>query len=187
MFGFVFATFIALFIAVAGLCFYFAAKRRKALMAWAASRGLTFSPAKDRQMDRRFGGFECLRLGRSRYARNIMEGEWSGRQMTAFDYSYVTGSGKNSTRHVFSAVILASNIPLKPLFIRPENFLDKITAFVGLDDIDFESAEFSRRFYVKADDKRWAYDVIHARTMEFLLDVPGMKFSIEFSGHLVMA
>ena len=48
----------------------------------------------------------------------------------------------------------------------------EVKAFFGFDDINFESAEFSRRFFVQAPDKRWAYDVIHPRTMEFLLAQP---------------
>ena len=56
--------------------------------------------------------------------------------------------------------------------------LDKITEFAGFNDIDFESAEFSRKFYVKSPDKRWAYDVIHPRMMEFLLASP--VFTLQF-------
>jgi hypothetical protein len=52
-------------------------------------------------------------------------------------------------------------------------------------DINFESAEFSRRFYVKAPNKRWAYDVIHQRTMEFLLTCP--QFSLQFSRNAILA
>ena len=59
-----------------------------------------------------------------------------------------------------------------------KDFFDRITEFFGLDDIDFESAEFSRKFFVKAKDKRWAYDVIHTRTMQFLLDMP--QFTMQF-------
>jgi len=53
--------------------------------------------------------------------------------------------------------------------IRPEGVWDKLAAAFGFDDIDFESAEFSRKFLVKAGDKRFAYDVLHPRMMEFLL------------------
>lgn len=53
-----------------------------------------------------------------------------------------------------------------------------MTEFFGVDDIDFESAQFSREFRVKSPDKKWAYDVLHQRTMEFLLSNP--RFSIEF-------
>jgi len=119
-----------------------------------------------------------------------MEGTWSDRHLLAFDYHYETHSTdskghRRTNHHHFSAVILASALPLKPLFIRAEGFFDKLTEFVGFDDIDFESAEFSRKFYVKAKDRRWAYDVIHARTMEFLLSMP--RFTIQFDRNNVIA
>ncbi len=157
---------------------YASKKRRQALAAWAASRGLMFRHTKVHNMDSSHPAFACLRQGRDRYAYNIIEGAWGGRAMTGFDYHYVTGSGKNRSSHYFSAVILNSAVPLKPLRIRPENFFDKVGEFFGADDIDFESAQFSRRFYVKSPDKRWAYDVIHARTMEFLLASP--TFAMQF-------
>ncbi len=103
----------------------------------------------------------------------------------AFDYHYATGSGKNRTTHRFSAVIVESPIPLEGLFIRPEGFFDRVSEFFGADDIDFESAEFSRAFYVKSPNKRWAYDVIHQRMMEYLLRVP--RFHVQFSRTHVIA
>jgi len=162
-----------------------AAQRRKELAAWARSRGMAFSRGKDRTLDERFGDFKCLRRGRSRYAHNLMRGEWKGRGFVGFDYHYVTGSGKNRRTHRFSAVILTSEVPLRPLFIRPEGFFDRVSQFLGFNDIDFESAEFSRRFYVKSPDRKWAYDVIHARTMEFLLSAP--TFTMEFDRRHVIA
>lgn len=47
--------------------------------------------------------------------------------------------------------------------------------FFGFEPIQFESAEFNRRFHVKAPDRKWAYDVIHARTMEFLMASPPLS------------
>ena len=184
--GFVILVVIGLII----LGIYQSARRRKELMAWARSKGLSFSAWKDWSIEQRFPQFKCLRQGSDRYAYNIMEGDWSGRPIIAFDYHYETESsgskGQRQTHdHNFSAVIIRCNHLLKPLFIRPERFFDKFTEFFGFDDIDFESAEFSRKFYVKAKDKRWAYDVIHARTMQFLLDMP--QFTIEFDPVHVIA
>ena len=168
-----------------GVAFWFSAKRRKELSAWAAGRGLSFRPTRDGSFDERYRSFGCLRRGHSRAASNIAEGDWNGRHVTAFDYRYVTGSGKNRSTHYFSAVVLQSGVPLQPLRIRSENVFDRVTEFLGVDDIDFESAEFSRAFHVKAKDKRWAYDVLHQRTMEYLLSVP--RFSIEFDVRCAIA
>ena len=91
----------------------------------------------------------------------------------------------NSLWNSFSAAILSCPIPLRALLVRPEGFFDKIGEFFGFDDIDFESAEFSRSFYVKSPDKKWAYDIIHQRTMEFMLAAP--RFSLQFAGNAVIA
>jgi hypothetical protein len=172
---------ILLLAAVAGvlavLGWYAAEKRRKELLAWARAHGLSFSPAREYGFDECYAGFDALRQGSNRYACNVMRGSWRDWPLLAFDYHYETHStdskGRRQTHHHhFSMVILDSPIPLKPLFIRPEGFFDKVTEFFGFDDIDFESAEFSRRFYVKSPDRKWAYDVIHPRTMEFLLSQP---------------
>ena len=160
-----------------------AEKRRKDLAAWAGRCGLEFHPEKHYGWDDIYSEFDCLCEGDNRYAQNVSTGPWKGRRSIFFDYHYETHStdskGQTTTHHHhFSAVIVESTIPLRPLFIRPEGFFDKITQFFGYDDIDFESAEFSRKFYVKSPDRKWAYDVIHARTMEFLLQMPPvtMKF-----------
>ncbi len=157
---------------------YATGQRRKELSAWALSKGLFFSPDKDDSFDSQYMNFQCLQEGHDRYARNVMQGALAGRQFIGCDYNYTTGSGKDSNHHHFSLVIVNSPIFLKPLLIRPENLLDKIAACVGLNDINFESAEFSKKFYVNSTDKKWAYDIIHPQMMEFLLASP--VFSIQF-------
>jgi len=177
--------FVVLIVGLAIYGFYAAARRRKVLGAWARGKGLSFDASKDRGMDNRFAGFKCLRRGHSRYAYNIMRGRWAGRELLAFDYHYTTGSGKNRSDHYFSAVIVTAGLPLKPLLIRREGFFDKVTEFLGWDDIDFESAEFSRKFFVTSPDKRWAYDVIHQRMMDYLMSGP--PCTVRFDSRHVIA
>jgi len=166
---------------VVGLIAYTAwetAHRRKQLAAWAATKGLALSPERDRGLDDRHSHFKCLRQGHSRFASNVMRGELASLPVIAFDFRYVTGHGKNRREHKISALIVRSSHPLRPLYIRGEHIFDKVTEFFGADDIDFESAEFSKKFYVKAPDKKWAYTVIHQGMMEYLLQAP--RFSIQF-------
>jgi len=161
-----------------GFAAWFSAQRKKELAEWATRAGLAFSPRPDRSMDNRYPQFGCLRRGHTRNAYNVAAGTWNGRHLEAFDYRYVTGHGKNRSVHTFSAIVFRSALPLKPLQVRPENAFDKLTEFFGADDIDFESDQFSREFHVKSPEKKWAFDVLHQRTMEFLLSQP--RFSIEF-------
>ena len=164
-------------------------KRRKELAEWAQRHGLSFDPAHDDSVEDRLPKFSALREGSDRYAYNIMQGVFTGRQVTAFDYHYETHStdskGHRQTHdHHFSAVVVDAELPVKALFIRTENLFDRIGEFIGFDDIDFESAEFSRTFCVKAPDKRWAFDVLHQEAMEFLLQAP--RYTIEMQDGLVM-
>lgn len=160
-----------------------AEQRRQALRAWATERGYSFSAAHDSSIDNRFAQFDALRQGNDRYGYNIAHGTWKDHELWAFDYHYETtstdGKGRQQTHHHhFSAVVLHTPYALKPLNIRNEGFFDRVSEFFGANDIDFESAEFSREFHVKAPDKRWAYDVINTRTMELLLGARRHKIAM---------
>jgi hypothetical protein len=185
----IFILFAILIVAIGLYSWYAANRREQELLAWAQGHGLSFSKQRSYGLDERYPEFDCLRRGSNRYSFNTVEGTWQERSFLGFDYHYETQStdtkGHTQTHdHHFSAIVIGSAIPLKPLLIRPERFLDKVAEFFGLDDIDFESAEFSRKFYVKAADRKWAYDVIHPRTMEFMLGVPA--FPIQFGTHEVI-
>jgi len=153
-------------------------KRREALLAWAHQRGWRLVSAKSKSMHQDYPGLKVFQKGHSRYAKNIIKGEVHGRPVTMMDYRYVVGHGKNRSTHNRGLVILQTDFPTVPMFIRRESALDRVGEFFGADDIDFESSEFSRKFYVKSNDRKWAYDVIHTRTMEYLMRAP--SFTIEF-------
>jgi hypothetical protein len=161
-------------------------QRKKALQAWAQARQLSFLADKDYSCESRFPYFSCLKQGNShsRYGFNHMWGSYRGREICAFDYHCTTGTGKSKKEKCFSAVVVESDLPLKPLLIRGETFLDKVGEFFGLDDIDFESAEFSRQFHVTSPDRRWAFDVLHQQAMEFLLDAPRFDLQVH-SGRVI--
>lgn len=167
-----------------------AARRRQLLETWAAENGLGFAPERRPDLDDRYPEFDCLRRGSSRYGYNLLRGDWRGRDFLGFDYHYATHStnskGQRTTHHHhFSCVLIGSSLPLRPLEIRPEGFWDKMKAVFGYDDIDFESAEFSRRFHVSSPDRKWAYDVLHARAIERLLAAP--VFNLEMTEGCVLA
>jgi hypothetical protein len=169
---------------------YASAKRRKQLLAWAEAHVLSFSEARGNAMESTYPQFTCLHQGSNRYSYNHLTGKWKEHDFLGFDYHYETYSydskGRRQTNHhYFSTVILTSPIPLQPLFIRPEGIFDKVTEFFGADDIDFESTEFSKKFFVKAPDKKWAFDVIQQRTMQFLLDSP--RFNLQLGYKEIMA
>jgi len=169
-------------------------KRRLAEMrAFADGLGLGFSEQKDPYHDEHYAHFELFRQGFDRNAYNTIWGEivHGGRRfgINCGDFTYKTretytttdSKGRTRTRtrivtHYFSYFILELDIPNIPdLLIRREGLFDRIAAAFGKDDIDFESAEFSRRYFIKCDNRKFAYDLIHPRMMEFMLQTrPGL-------------
>ena len=165
-------------------------KRREDLAAVGARLGLAFSPDKQYNFDDRYPFFDCLKTGSNRYAYNILTGSFDGRPIVAFDYHYETYStnseGDRTTYpHHFSAVVFDVGLPIDGLVIRPEGFFDRFSRILGFDDIDFESAEFSRQFYVACRDRQLAYDVIQPETMEQMLHRP--RFMLHFDRGVVIA
>lgn len=155
-------------------------KRRELLQAWVQAKAWRLETAKIKGLERDYPGLKIFSRGHSRRAKNVISGEYEGRPVRLMDYHYETGSGKNHTTHNVGVVILQTDFPVIPLSIRRENPFDKVGEFLGKDDIDFESAEFSRKFYVTANDRKWAYDVIHQRTMDFLLASPSYNIAFGF-------
>ena len=154
-------------------------KRREALAALAGRLGWTFDPDRDTGHDDEYAHFGIFRRGHSRTAYNTLNGnvETDGREyrgkMGDFTYKVTrhTNKGSHTTTYRFSYLIL--HLPFRgvpDLLIRREGIFDKLAGAIGFDDIDFESAEFSKRFFVKSPNKRFAYDVIHPRMMEYLLE-----------------
>jgi hypothetical protein len=183
----VFLGFIAVLVGVGA---WMAHKRRKSLSEWADQNGLTFSDQYDYGLGARYPNFAPLHEGSNQYAANVIDGNYCERPFCFFDYNYETYStdkdGKRQTHHhCFSAIIFESDLPLKPLFLRPESFFDKMAQFMGFDDINFESAEFSRRYHVSGPDRKWAYDVLHARAIEHMLAQEAT--TIQFDRHAVLA
>jgi len=146
-----------------------AAKRREAWRQLAQRLGCEFSPSDPFNIPKTFSQ-SFFQQGHGRKASNVLYGAIQGRALKCFDYRYKTGSGDNETTHSLTCLLLTPPIPFQPLSIRPESFLDRVGEFFGLDDIDFESDEFSRRFFVKCPDKKFAYDILHPRAMEFLME-----------------
>lgn len=168
---------LAVVIGVAMIGAHMERKRREELAAMAAELGFSFDPSRDSSHDEEYAHFEVFRSGHSRVAMNTMRGaiDVDGRsfpvKMGDFRYRKTESSGKN-TRTVtyrFSYIIWHTTLPVPDVLIRREHMLDKLAGAFGFDDIDFESSEFSKRFCVKSSDKRFAYGLITAQMMEFLL------------------
>ncbi len=182
------ALFITVIIAAAVAAIvasYFAARRRdEALARVARELNLHFDSSRDRtRVLRRFNHIDLLNKGSNRYTEDHLAGQVDGYPVLACDLHYETGSGKNRTHHRYGLILLTVPLRLSEVIIRREGLFDRLAAAVGFEDIDFESAEFSGRFHVSATDRRFAYDLIHARAIEYLMRQP--DYNWEFEGDTI--
>jgi hypothetical protein len=179
---------VAVVLAVALLNYYAAQKRREELFALANELGLEFYHFDPFHLEQVYASFDCMSRGHSRKACNVMRGRLKDYEVTAFDFIYYTTQSNGKTtrqqKHQLSVVAVDTTVFFKPLLIRPEGLFDRVAGMVGFDDIDFESSEFSRMFYVASPDKKFAYDVIHQRMMQFLMTNPG--WSLQMVGRTVI-
>ncbi|MGQ0614944.1 MAG: hypothetical protein ACT4PV_14510 [Planctomycetaceae bacterium] len=158
-------------------------KRREACLAFARALGFRFHPKDPFGLARRLeGAFATLREGSNRYAYNVIEGEREGARVCLFDHHHETYStdskGHRTTHHHHrSFVSVEQALDLGAFEMRPEGFFDRVAAAFGFDDIDFESAEFSRRYHVKAPDRKLAYALFNPRMIEYLLSVPPLRLA----------
>ena len=143
--------------------------RRRAL--WrkiAAELGLEFSP-KDPFNTPARQKKAFFQQGQDRRAYNVMYGEHNGVRVRCFDYKYWDSAGRYDTVLYFTCLLVALPIRFCPLSVRAEGPADRLGHLLGIHDLQFESVEFNRQFAVCCTSKRFAYDVIHPRMMELML------------------
>jgi len=177
--------FIALAVALIVFGILKARKRREAMTRLAAELGFEYYADDPWSLEDKYAMFELFGRGHSRGASNVICGEMDGRAVVAFDYQYTTGSGKNKSTHSYQAVVMGLPIVAAGLRMRTETVFDRLASWVGWDDIDFESDEFSRRYHVASEDRRFAYDIFHARLIEHLLAC-GQAPGLEMKGPLMV-
>lgn len=162
-------------------------KRRTAMQALANELGLHYHPEPDSDHDDEYAQFEIFRRGHSRVAKHTLSGtvELFDRPCAVrtgdFRYKVDSSNGKTSSTRTyhFSYLIVHPPWPSPTLLVRREGMFDRVKAAFGFDDIDFESAEFSQRYFVTSSDKRFAYDVLHPRMIEFLLKSDPLTLDLE--------
>lgn len=173
-----FGAFIVLMAMIMLMSYRQQQRRIAELFDLADSLGWNFSASNDGSYDSRYSQFSIFCQGDDRYAYNTLSGtllvadDACPARMGDYHYQTTSSDGKTTSTqdHHFSYLLVElPYISLADLYIRHEGLFDKLATAFGFSDINFESAEFSRRFHVKSSDKRFAYDVINPAMMEFLL------------------
>lgn len=171
---------IAVFLGLAYLASRYEKQRTDALRELATRLGWEFRQSKERLRGDGLAYFAVFRQGHTQRRYNTMSGdlEIAGRpyHATIGDFSYKetrqnANNSRTTTTYEFSYLLVRlpfADVP--PLLIRREGFFDKVAGLFGGGGISFESEEFSRAFHVNSKDRKFAYDVVTPRMMEFLME-----------------
>ncbi len=188
-----FGLILLLFMAGLGLVITLAvlsAKRAKArraeLASWAAQNSLGYREEDPRWIDQ----FASAPFGQghNRSAQNVITGKRGGREVAAFDYRYYTtetstdSEGRTTHRevpHPHAVVAMQTGVVFPQLSVTPEGFFSRVAGRLTSRDIELESEDFNRAFTVTSPDRKFASDVLHPATMEFLLTHPEHAFRFE--------
>lgn len=151
-------------------------KRRDRISRFAASRGLAYEQRNDAWTRMDWGS--PFGEGSSRKASNVLTGQLKGRPVVTFDYQFTTGSGDDQTTHNY--VITATQIPraFPKLVVDLEGASGRLARRLGFKDIELESAAFNKQYKIKCDNRKFAYDVLHPRFMEWMLQTNSAGFTI---------
>lgn len=174
--------------------------RREALFSLCVQRSWTYERRDDSWVQRLRGEFPLFRAGdgRRRCENVVSTGAGGPGDGVFMDYSYVTrhhskeGTSERTHRHAVALLVLPDFLP--ELRLASEGVLSRLASAAGFRDIELESAEFNRRFRLKAPNRAHAFDVLHPRAIEFLLaqrlddwELVGQRLLVSTSGRWALA
>jgi hypothetical protein len=149
-------------------------KRRAAYEEYSLVRGFTFEPERS-DGERRFGDvFGPFTEGRRRQWGYTISGTKNRAPFVVFEYSWVTGSGKNSSKNRLGAMLWERDGLALPTFaLSPEGWFSRLGAMLGMQDIDFaESPEFSRAYRLKGPDEAAIRSLFTPEIRQFFAATP---------------
>lgn len=164
--------------------YYRKQQRRQALAAFAGRYGLQYS------QEDPYGligyGFQLFQMGDGRGCENVVSGAWQGLPVREADYWYYdqsTDSKGNRTRtyHYFSVAVAEIGLDVPYVSVRKENLFARLADHLGFRDVEFESEDFNREFQVKSKDREFAFKLVDARMIQWLLSTGG-RFGFEVDG-----
>jgi len=129
-------------------------RRRKAYEAFCFERGYQFEPERPGEEARHAATCQVFTEGHGRNWGFTIAATSGGAPFTAFEYKWVTGSGKNAQTHRIGGLLWTMQRALPQFLLTPEGLWARIVAYFGGQDIDFaESPEFSKAYRLRGSDE----------------------------------
>lgn len=103
----------------------------------------------------------------------------------SFEFSFGIGPSNREYRHYQHVVSLLLPAALPPMSLRPQYATDSLGIALGLPDIQFESDDFNAAWLVRGTSAAAAHDIIHPRTMSWLMESRNRGLTFGVSGRYV--
>ena len=155
-----------------------AEQRTSSLQEPAGELDLPFHADGDDSLADRLSGFPVMNIGRKKKLFNLIIAATPELTLFLFDYSYITGHGKNKrVRRQSVAAVESADLSLPEFHLRPERRLDAIGSLLGRQDIDFDDhPEFSSAFVLKSDVEQQTRDFFDQELLDFFSGQPDTSF-----------
>lgn len=160
-------------------------RRRRAVARLAPELGLTYTRSDPFALEG--ARFRLLSAGDGRVVENVLSGHYRGLPVRVADYGYyvvkglVMGFIKVKRWRRFSVAVAELDVHLPHVSIGEEAWVHRLQGR----DVEFELEEFNRRFRVEARERGFAYELIDALMMRWLLDA-GSGIGLEVRGDRVL-
>jgi len=153
--------------------------RRRKLFEFASRSGFSFVPEPSDHHEQ-YTSFAYFDRGdrRTRRSANLIHGRRGEIEWEFFDFSNEIILRRNEPKVVWGVVLANVAAVFPRLRIRPRTPIDELSSTFGLNPIEFESEEFGRRYTISSADRKFAYDLIHPKMMEYLMAAPVVDWQL---------
>ncbi|MCF7849002.1 MAG: hypothetical protein K9M45_09145 [Kiritimatiellales bacterium] len=147
----------------------------------AVKLGLSFSPDITKKIQPKLKFINRLQYGKNHQAQKVFRGRYQQENVVIFDFCYLSdlATPKDNIHDQFCFFTLSLPRSFPEVTIYKEGLVSKMVQLAGKNDIDFESHEFSRKFRVRSDDPKFAYDFCNALMIDYLLENTDLSIEID--------
>lgn len=166
------------------------AERKRTISWWAGRNGFRYTKGSPELLGYLRGA--PFDRGSSRDVQDLLSGQVAGRPALITQFSwYHLPSGEQSDATgtsglrsgICSAALLELPAPVPELLVRKEITVDRALGR----DLQLESEQFNAAFRINGTVDRFSYDVLHPRTMQWLLSDPrARRYSFRFDGPMLV-
>ena len=165
---------IAIPLGILAAAVYRERRRREALEEYCQIRGFRFDRDRPGAEEALSPAFAIFQRGYGNSWGTTLSGQVGGRPFTAFEYTYVSGGGRNRQRNRYAMMLWqAPGVSLPRFSLAPEGFFRRLAQRFGAKDFDFEGDdEFSRGYELQGDDEA-AVRALFTQALRAFLVTPG--------------